>query len=125
MPRFGLNFLAALTSIILPALANAQAAGGRQPSVFESLVPFLLMAVLFYFVLFRPQRKRQQQHQEFLAKLKRGDEVITSGGLLGTVEGLTDLFVTLEISPGVRIKILRAQVASFVPTAQAAAEVKA
>lgn len=91
-----------------------------------NLIPFIVMFGIIYFLMIRPQIKRQKAHQEFLGKLKRGDEVLTSSGLLGRIEGLTDLYVTLEIAPGVRIKILRNQIASFVPDANSASkEVKA
>jgi len=100
-----------------PALAQA---GGGQPSPLMSIIPFIVMFGIMYFLMIRPQIKRQKAHQEFLGKLKRGDEVLTSSGLLGRIEGLTDLFVTLEIAPGVRIKVLRNQIASFVPDASSA-----
>jgi len=106
--------------------AFAQASPGNQPSPFMNLIPFIVMFGIIYFLMIRPQIKRQKAHQEFLGKLKRGDEVLTSSGLLGRIEGLTDLYVTLEIAPGVRIKILRNQIASFVPDANSASkEVKA
>lgn len=110
------------------SLAHAQSApaAGAGPSPILQMVPIIGIFVIMYFMMIRPQAKRQKQHQEFLTKLKRGDEVLTNGGLLGRIEGLTDLFVTLEIAPDVRIKILRTQIASFVPTAtQASNEVKA
>ena len=120
-----------LALMILPFanLAHAQApagAPGGQASPLMSVIPFVVMFGIMYFLVIRPQMKKQKLHQEFLSKLKRGDEVLTSGGLLGRVEGLTDLYVTLEIAPGVRIKILRSQIASSVPAANTAgSEVKA
>ena len=67
--------------------------------------------VIFYFLIIRPQSKRQKKHQDFVSGLKRGDSVLTSGGMFGTVEGFNDKFVTLEVSDGVRVKFLRAQIA--------------
>lgn len=83
-----------------------------QPSTIEMLFPFIFIFVIFYFLIIRPQSKRMKTHDQFLTNLKRGDEVITSGGILGKVDGLTDQFVTLEISDGVKIKMLRKQVAA-------------
>jgi preprotein translocase subunit YajC len=120
-------FLASVLTA-LPALAWAQApAAGPAPSPLVQLVPFIAIFAIMYFLMIRPQMKRQKAHQEFLSKIKRGDEVLTSGGILGRIEGLTDMYVTLEIAPDVRIKILRSQVASTLPTTAASGtnEVKA
>lgn len=87
-------------------------AGAPGASPLMNLVPFIVMLGIMYLLMIRPQMKKQKQHQEFLVQLKRGDEVVTSSGILGRIEGLTDLFATLEIAPGVRIKILRSQIAS-------------
>lgn len=91
---------------------TAAAAPGQEPSVFMSLVPFIFIFAVMYFLIIRPQSKRQKEHQKFLGELKRGDEVITASGILGRIEGMTDMFVTLEIADGVRIKVLRAQIAT-------------
>lgn len=123
LPLFVIMMVIAMTSA---ALAQASGGGGGQPSALMSVIPFVVMFGIMYFLMIRPQIKKQKLHQDFLGKLKRGDEVLTSGGLLGRIEGLTDLYITLEIAPGVRIKILRSQIASFVPNASAAGnEVKA
>ncbi|HEX7674093.1 MAG TPA: preprotein translocase subunit YajC [Bdellovibrio sp.] len=91
---------------------SAPAAGGGQPSSFEMFVPFIFIFVIFYFLIIRPQSKRQKEHQKFLTELKRGDEVITSSGILGRIEGITDQFVTVEIADGVKVKMLRTQIAT-------------
>ena len=97
------------------SLAWAQApAAAAGPSTFETLVPFLLVFVVFFFLILRPQQKRAQSQKQFLTTLKRGDSVLTSGGIMGTIEGLTDLFVTLQIANGVKIKVLRSAIASGV-----------
>lgn len=120
------GFYCVVTMSLVPSEALAQAAApGAQPPMFMSLMPIIFIFGIMYFFMIRPQMKKQKSHQEFLTKLKRGDEVITTGGLLGRVEGLTDHFATLEIAPGVRIKIIRTQIASSVPTVAANAEVKA
>ncbi|WP_413587383.1 preprotein translocase subunit YajC [Bdellovibrio sp. HCB274] len=93
------------------AQAAAPAAGG-QPSTLEMFVPFIFIFVIFYFLIIRPQSKRQKEHQKFLNEIKRGDEVITSSGILGRIEGITDQFVTVEIADGVKVKMLRTQIAT-------------
>ena len=96
------------------SLAHAQTAGAAADPMggMMQLLPMILMFAVFYFLLLRPQAKRAKAHAETLAQLKRGDEVITSGGIYGRVEGLTDEFITLEISDGVRVKVVRRQIAS-------------
>ncbi len=97
---------------LLVSTAHAQTATGAQPSAFEMFVPFIFIFVIFYFLIIRPQSKRQKDHQKFLTEVKRGDEIVTSSGILGRVEGLTEQFVTLEIADGVRVKMLRSQIAT-------------
>lgn len=97
---------------LLMSTAHAQTAPGAQPSAFEMFVPFIFIFVIFYFLIIRPQAKRQKDHQKFLSEVKRGDEVITSSGILGRVEGITEQFVTLEIAEGVKVKMLRSQIAT-------------
>lgn len=101
-----------LVSFFIRLSAQAQAATPQQPSTLEMLTPFIFIFIVFYFLIFRPQSKKQKEHQKFLGELKRGDEVITASGILGTIEGINDQFVTLEVASGVRIKMLRNQVAA-------------
>lgn len=93
------------------AFAQTAPASGQQPSLLEAVFPFVIMFVILYFMLLRPQMKKQKEHQTFVTALKRGDEVITQSGILGKIEGMTERFVTLEIADGVRIKMLRSQIA--------------
>lgn len=97
---------------LLVSTAYAQTAPGGQPSAFEMFVPFIFIFVIFYFLIIRPQGKRQKEHQKFLSELKRGDEIVTSSGILGRIEGITDQFITLEVADGVKLKMLRSQVAT-------------
>ncbi len=94
------------------AFAQTTATPPAGPSTFEMFVPFFVIFVIFYFLIIRPQGRRQKDQQKFISELKRGDEVVTSSGILGRIEGLTDQFVTLEISDGVKVKMLRSQVAT-------------
>ena len=84
----------------------APAAGGG----FGAFVPLILIFVIFYFLLIRPQQKKAKDHQQFLANLQKGDVVVTSGGVHGTITGLTDKVVTLEIADNVRVKVSRGYV---------------
>lgn len=101
---------------MLPGLflstAQAQSATGAQPSAFEMFVPFIFIFVIFYFLIIRPQAKRAKEQQKFLSEIKRGDDVVTASGILGRIEGLTEQFVTLEIADGVKVKMLRSQIAT-------------
>jgi preprotein translocase subunit YajC len=94
--------------------AWAQAAPGG-PSQFTPLLMVGVFFVIFYFLLFRPQQKRAKEHQNLLAKLATGDEVVTTGGLLGKVTEVGETFVTLEIADGVRIKVQKMQITQLMP----------
>jgi preprotein translocase subunit YajC len=91
----------------------------KQPGTLEMFLPFVVIFAIFYFLIIRPQVKKQKSHQKFVTELKKGDEVLTNGGILGTIEGLTDQFVTLEVSQGVRIRILRSQISTTMAAQQA------
>lgn len=95
--------------------AYAQAGGAAaQPGILEQVViPFGFVFLIFYFLIIRPQSKRQKKQAEMLKNLKRGESVLTSSGILGRIEGLTEGFVTLEIADGVRIKMLRSQISGL------------
>lgn len=82
-----------------------------QPNMLEMFMPFIIVLGIMYFLMIRPQSKRLKQHESFLKDLKRGDEVVTSSGILGKIDGMTEQFVTLEIADGVKIKMLRKQIA--------------
>jgi preprotein translocase subunit YajC len=96
--------------------AMAQAAGGAPPGGGLSMFVMMgLFVVIFYFLLIRPQQKKQKEHQAMLGKLAAGDEVVTSGGIVGRIVEISDNFITLEISESVRIKVQRFHVTSLVP----------
>ena len=91
--------------------AYAQAAdAAQQPSIFEMLFPIILIFGIMYLLVIRPQTKRMRAHQNFVGGLKKGDEVLTTGGILGTIVGLTDEFVTLKIADQVNVRVVRSQV---------------
>ena|SRR5690242_1476634 len=95
--------------------AWAQSAPGiGSPSQLLSFLPLLLVFVIFYFLLIRPQQRKAKEHQELVGKLKRNDEVMTSGGIYGKVISLTENIVTLEVAPNVRIRVHRPQISEVV-----------
>ncbi|HET8691434.1 MAG TPA: preprotein translocase subunit YajC [Steroidobacteraceae bacterium] len=95
--------------------AWAQAAGAPQGSPLMTVLPLLLIFVVFYFLLIRPQSKRAKEHREMVAKLSAGDEVVTTGGLLGRLTEVGEHFVTLQVASGVSIQVQKFQVAQLVP----------
>lgn len=95
--------------------AYAQAAGGAGMfgglGGLESLLPLVLIFVVFYFLLIRPQQKKQKQHREMLAAVRRGDRVVTAGGIIGqVVRVVSDSELIIEIADGVRVRLVRAMV---------------
>jgi preprotein translocase subunit YajC len=75
----------------------------------------VVFVVIFYFLLIRPQQKKAKEHQALVSKLSTGDEVVTTGGILGKVTEIGDSFVTLEVAEGVRMKVQKFQVGSLMP----------
>ncbi|MDH4228850.1 MAG: preprotein translocase subunit YajC [Nitrospirota bacterium] len=102
------------SQILLPATAFAQGAEGAQPggpaAFLGGMVPFIVIFGLFWLLLMRPQQKRQKEHRQLIEGLQKGDKVVTTGGLLGTVMNVHSDIVSLQIAEGVRVKILRAEV---------------
>ena len=99
---------------LLISNAWAQAGDGGGSSLF-SLLPLVLIFVLFYFLLIRPQQKRKKEHQGMVASMKVGDEVATNGGLLGQVTALDDNCVTLKVATGVNVRVQRHAIAQMIP----------
>ncbi len=101
-----------LDLVIAPAHAAAPAAA---PGFGMSLLfPILLIAIM-YFLMIRPQMKRAKEHKAMLEKLSRGDEVITNGGIAGTVSELGDSFVTVEVADNVRVRVQKGAIANVLP----------
>jgi preprotein translocase subunit YajC len=95
--------------------ASAQAAGGSPANPIMQLLPLILIFVVFYFLLIRPQAKRAKEHKAMVAALAVGDEVVTSGGILGKVTEAGEQFLSVEVSEGVRVKVQRHTVSSVLP----------
>jgi preprotein translocase subunit YajC len=91
-----------MTSIAYAASGAGPAGGG-----IASFIPLILIFVIFYFLLIRPQQKKTKEHQVYLSNLKKGDGVVTTGGLHGDITGITDSVVTLEIADNIRVKVSR------------------
>jgi preprotein translocase subunit YajC len=95
--------------------APAAAAGGDMQSSLMSMLPLVLMFVVLYFVMIRPQMKRQKEHRAMIDALAKGDEVATAGGVIGKVSRLGDTYVGLEIANGVEIQVQRSAVVQVLP----------
>lgn len=95
--------------------AWAQSAPAGQPDPLTSFLPLILIFVVFYFLLIRPQTKRAKEHRKMVAELNVGDEVVTSGGVLGKITDAGDQFLRIEVAEGVELKIQRATVSAVMP----------
>jgi preprotein translocase subunit YajC len=84
----------------------------EEPSLIVQLAPLILIFVVFYFLLIRPQQKRMKEHREMLSNLRRGDRVVTGGGIIGQIVKVGDDELTVEIGEGMRVKVLRSTVSS-------------
>jgi len=94
------------------AMAGPQggAAGGSGPGAFGMLIPILLMFGIIYLLMIRPQQKKMKAHQRMLGELKKGDDVVTSGGVYGRVSNIADKVVTLEVADKVKIRIAKGHI---------------
>ncbi len=109
---------------ISPALAQADGAAA-EPGLLEAFLPIILIFVVFYFLLIRPQQKKMKQHKEMLASIKRGDRIVTGGGIVGLVTRvIDDNEVQVEIAEGVRVRVQRGLVAQVLARTQPAGESK-
>jgi preprotein translocase subunit YajC len=95
--------------------APAAAAGGDMQSTLMSMLPLLLMFVVLYFVMIRPQMKKQKEHRAMIDALAKGDEVVTAGGFLGKVSKLGDAYVGIELASGVEVQMQRSAVVQVLP----------
>ena len=106
---------ALLVSSFFSVSAIAQDAADKPPAngFLMQLPVMLALFALMYFVLIRPQRQQQKKHQEFLSTVSRGDEVVLTNGIIGTIVGLTDRVASIEVSDGVEMKVVRTQIQSL------------
>ncbi|GAB2515934.1 preprotein translocase subunit YajC [Lysobacter humi (ex Lee et al. 2017)] len=104
-----------LLDLLIPA-AHAQTATAPGPGGgILGFLPFLVLIGVMYFLMIRPQMKRAKEHKGMLDKLARGDEVLTSGGIAGTVADIGENFVTVEVADGVRVRVQKAAIANVLP----------
>ncbi len=99
--------------LISPAHAQAAAPAAGGADVFMSLMPLILIFVVFYFLLIRPQQQKMKQHRAMIDNLKRGDQIVTAGGLIGKITKVEggDSALTVEIAPNVQVRVVRHTVA--------------
>jgi preprotein translocase subunit YajC len=95
---------------LLISSAHAQAAGAAAQPAWVSFVPFVLIFLVMYFLMIRPQKKRMEEEQSFINKLSHGDEVYTKSGILGKVSGIAEKVVTLELEGGTKMKVLKSHI---------------
>jgi preprotein translocase subunit YajC len=98
-------------SPVLHAFLAQTAPEGQASNPIAAFLPFILIALVFYFIFFRPQQKQAKQHQAFIGALKKGDEVVTQGGIVGTVLVVEDRTVTVDVGGGTKLRVLKNQVA--------------
>ena len=96
-------------------IQSAHAQGAQQGDPFGFLLPMIVIFAAFYFLLIRPQQKKQKAHAALVAALKTGDEVLTAGGILGKITGVSDHYVVVEIAENTEIKMQKASISQVVP----------
>jgi len=101
--------------------AYAQAAGGGAPAggAFSSIIMMVIIFGIFYFILIRPQQKKMKEHKKMIDELKKGDRIITGGGIYGMVENTTTNTLTIKIAEGVKVKVTRGSVGTVLTEEEA------
>ena len=104
-----------LISSAFAQTAPAAATGGDMMSTLTGMLPLVLMFVVLYFIMIRPQMKRQKEHRAMVQALAKGDEVVVGGGMLGRVTRLSEQYLHVEIASGVEVQVQRAAVVQVLP----------
>ncbi|MEM7399581.1 MAG: preprotein translocase subunit YajC [Pseudomonadota bacterium] len=104
--------------------AYAQAGGGGMDALSSLLVPTILIIAIMYFLMIRPQQKRMREHREMIEAIRRGDTVVTSGGIIGKVAKAEEGELQVEVADGVRVKVLRTSISEVRGKSDAAASAK-
>ncbi|WDA40224.1 preprotein translocase subunit YajC [Erythrobacter sp. BLCC-B19] len=102
-----------MTIDLLAAAAGAGAAAA--PPAWMTFLPIIGMIAIFWFLIIRPQMNQQKQHREKIAAVKKGDQVVTAGGLVGKVVKVDDVYVELDLGPNVRVKAIKATLGDIIP----------
>ena len=97
---------------VLTMAASPGGTGGQQGSMFSTLIPLVVIFAIFYFLMIRPQQKQAKKHKEMLTALKKGDRVVTRGGMMGSIYAIADNTITVEVADNVRIKFSREAIAA-------------
>jgi preprotein translocase subunit YajC len=90
---------------IMPLMAQATGEGGQEPNMLLSFLPFIAIIAIFYFLFIRPQQKQQKKHQDMLTSLQKGDKVMTSGGLIGTIVGVNEDTITVKFGEAFKTEV--------------------
>lgn len=106
------------------AMGQGGAQGGQGAGGFSAFIPIIIMFVIFYFLLIRPQQKKTKAHREMIGSLKKGDRIITGGGIHGRVTGVSDTTLTVEIADKVRVKVNRGNVTALMSAGEPASAPK-
>lgn len=104
-----------MSFFISDAMAEAAPAAAQQPGLLEALFPFIILFVVFYFLLIRPQSKRAKEHKAMVDALSKGDEIITQGGIYGKITEVSEDYIQVEIADNTEVKLQRAAIASLLP----------
>jgi len=106
--------------LISTAFAMGSAEGGQAAGGLAGFLPIIILFAIFYFLLIRPQQKKAKEHREMISNLKKGNRIVTSGGIYGTITTIDDTTIGLEIAEKVKIKVSRGNVAAVVSEPEAA-----
>jgi preprotein translocase subunit YajC len=117
-----MNFLDVL--LLAQAASPTPEGASQQPPFFMSIMPLIFVFVIFYFLLIRPQQKRQKTHEKLVASIKTGDRIVTSSGIHGIVSNVKEKTILVKVADNVKIEFDRASVASVEKSAEVAEEVK-
>ena len=104
-----------MSFFISDAMAEAAPAAAQQPGMIEALLPFVILFVVFYFLLIRPQSKKAKQHKSMVEAVGKGDEVVTQGGLFGKITEVSDEYLQVKVADNVEVKVQRGAIASMLP----------
>jgi preprotein translocase subunit YajC len=104
-----------ISSAFAQTAPAAAAAGGDMMSSLTGMLPLVLMFVVLYFVMIRPQMKRQKEHKAMIEALAKGDEIVTAGGVAGKISKLGDSYIGLEVADGVEIQLQRSAISQVLP----------
>lgn len=94
---------------------TGHAAAGQTPNMLSALLPFIILFAVFYFLLIRPQSRRTKEHKKLVEAVSKGDEIATSGGLMGKITAVNDQYVTMELAEGVQVKLQKQAIGTVLP----------